>query len=113
MLILDNDNQWNDEYGGDYFETAMIGLGFLLGMERAGDLPDGNVMSFGPTPNFPNARAPEAVYPGGGDTIHVQHLYRPDSNDIDTFRFTVDLNDAMQADKRLALEINQLDIGTT
>jgi hypothetical protein len=59
---------------------------------------------FYPDPEFPNPFnvAPEQqelqflepVFPGNYDTLHGQYIHRPDSNDIDLFRFVVDLDDA-------------------
>ncbi|KAA1257828.1 hypothetical protein LF1_03180 [Rubripirellula obstinata] len=36
----------------------------------------------------------EPTFPGNYDTLHGQFIHRPDSNDIDLFRFVVDLDDA-------------------
>ena len=103
MLIFDAAAQLGDFFGGEFFEVAMIGIGFLLGMQRAGDLPEGNVMSFDSVLTHPGAVAAEPVYPGAGDEIHVQHIFRPDSNDIDNYRFNVDLGDGASSVKKSAL----------
>lgn len=36
----------------------------------------------------------EPIFPGRFDTLHGQFIHRPDSNDIDLYRFEVDLDDA-------------------
>ena len=46
LLILDNAYQWNDQFGADWYKTALIGIGFMLGLERATDLPSSTLMSF-------------------------------------------------------------------
>jgi DNA-binding beta-propeller fold protein YncE len=55
LLILDNARQWNAEFGGDWYETVMIGIGFLLGLERATDLPPSTLMAFGSDFTYPGA----------------------------------------------------------
>lgn len=63
LLILDNALQWNDEFGGDWYQTAMVGIGFLLGLERATDLPSSTLMAFGSDFTYPGA--PDAVQATG------------------------------------------------
>ncbi len=91
LLILDNAHQWNDSFGGDWFRTTMIGIGFMLGLERATDLPDSTLMAFASDFAYPGATAPEPIFPGNHDILHASYLYRPDSNDIDMYKFTIDL----------------------
>ena len=90
LLILDNANQWNDQFGGDWYKTAMTGIGFMLGLERATDLPPSTLMAFaadltdcGTTPTA------EPIFPGNHDILHGPYLHRPDSNDIDMYRFEI------------------------
>lgn len=89
MLILDNAQQWNDNYGGDWMKTAMTGIGFMLGLDRATDLPASNLMAFGSDVTFPGATASEPIFPGNEDILHGSFVHRPDSNDIDLYRFDV------------------------
>ncbi len=93
MLILDNAHQWDDTLGGEWFRTAMIGLGFMLGLERAEDLPESTVMSYVNSYLYPGSPPAEPVFLDNHDLVHGQLLYRPDSNDIDMYRFEVDLGD--------------------
>lgn len=47
MLIIDSNQSWSDQFGGDWFQRAMIGTGFLLGLQRMNDQPLTNMMAFG------------------------------------------------------------------
>ena len=97
-LILDAQRQWGDNYGEDWSRAALTGMGMLLGLERAGDLPSGTLMALSTA--FVNAGlsnatpADEPVFPGAYDVLHGQHIFRPDSNDIDLYRFEVDFGGA-------------------
>ncbi len=96
LMILEASRQWGDNYGEDYFRASLTGLGMLLGLERATDLPSGTLMAL--STNFINAGnsnavpADEPVFPGTFDVLHGQHLFRNDSNDIDLYRFEVDFD---------------------
>lgn len=98
LLILDAQRQWGDNYGEDWSRAALTGMGMLLGLERAGDLPSGTLMALSTA--FVNAGlsnatpADEPVFPGAYDVLHGQHIFRPDSNDIDLYRFEVDFGGA-------------------
>ncbi len=97
-LILDAQRQWGDNYGEDWSRAALTGMGMLLGLERAGDLPSGTLMSLSTAfvnAGLSNAQpADEPVFPGAYDVLHGQHIFRPDSNDIDLYRFEVDFGGA-------------------
>ncbi|MCL4200996.1 MAG: choice-of-anchor L domain-containing protein [Pirellulaceae bacterium] len=97
MLILSNLRQWNDEFGANLFREVMIGLGFMLGLARANDLPSSNLMA------YQTGSPSETIYPGNADIIHGQHIHRPDSNDIDLYRFTVQLDDQDAEEPRKGL----------
>lgn len=118
MIILDSARQWNSDYGADWFQRVMVGLGAMLGLQRANDLPVTNLMAFDSTDPFENFsgdgfgsaptslfgnRPAEPVFPGNADIIHGQFIHRPDSNDIDLYRFTVDLNDQQRDEKMKGL----------
>ncbi|MFO1062595.1 MAG: hypothetical protein U0892_01805 [Pirellulales bacterium] len=93
LLVLDASKQWGDNYGEDYFRTALTGLGMLLGLERAGDLPVGTLMALDSA--FINGTSnKESIFPGNYDIEHGQYIFRPDSNDIDLYRFDVDFGGA-------------------
>jgi hypothetical protein len=145
MIVLDSAVQWNSDYGGDWFQRVMVGLGAMLGLQRANDLPVTNLMAFDSTEPFVNSsgdsfaniyfanrsdrsastgstfvsfsgdgfdsaptslfgnRAPEPIFPGNADILHGQFIHRPDSNDIDLYRFTIDLGDQQRDEKRIGL----------
>src|SRR5687768_4257518 len=56
-------------------------VGHALGLGHATELPDLTVMSG--TAGIPA----EPVFPGDYDVVHGQHLYRPESKDIDLYQF--------------------------
>ena len=96
--VMDNAEEWDDAYGAQdqglrlsWFETAMHEIGHLLGLGHTYDLPPGAVM--GSTNQFnPGVFSgeAEAIYPGDAEIIHGRHLYRPESKDIDLYRFELD-----------------------
>ncbi|MCH5377264.1 MAG: hypothetical protein JJ992_25150, partial [Planctomycetes bacterium] len=107
MVVMDNGRQWNSDYGQAWFQRAMVGLGAMLGLQRANDLPVTNLMAFDSSEPYPGSLTdffgnspPEPVFPGNADILHGQYIHRPDSNDIDLYRFTIDLNDANLDEKR-------------
>ncbi|MFO0904296.1 MAG: Ig-like domain-containing protein [Pirellulales bacterium] len=75
LLVLDTNTTWNDTFGDTYFQSAMRGIGYMLGLGSSPELPAAN----------------ELVFPNDNDVIHGQLVHRPDSNDIDMYRFTVNL----------------------
>jgi hypothetical protein len=102
LLVMDNSIQWNEDFGENWFINSMVGIGAMLGLDLANDLPTSNIMSLftapvdlitGDTVPFFNVGDPEPIYPGNGDIIHGRHLYRPDGIDIDLYRFTIDLDE--------------------
>ncbi len=76
LMVLDTNNAWTDTFGDSYFRSAMQSIGFLLGLGSSPELPGAN----------------ESIFPNDNDVVHGQLLHRPDSNDIDLYRFTVDLS---------------------
>lgn len=146
MIILDSARQWNSDYAGDWFQRVMVGLGAMLGLQRANDLPVTNLMAFDSSEPFENLngdsfssyyfsnrsdladsvgnggfvnfandgydsaptslfgnRPSEPIFPGNADILHGQYIHRPDSNDIDLYRFTIDLNDQQLDEKKKGL----------
>lgn len=78
-------------YGGDFFLQAIKQVGKFLGLDSTNDLPSLTVT--GNNANGGVADGPigtaEKVYPGDADIVHMQHLFRPDVKDIDTYKFTL------------------------
>ncbi len=88
LAIMDNAETWDDSYGGSWFSTAMHEIGHLLGLGHAYDQPAMTVMGGFEGPTVQTTTA-EPDFPGDADIIHGQALYRPESRDIDLFRFVL------------------------
>src|SRR5690606_28302917 len=87
LVIMDGGElDWNDSYGGNWFQEAMKEIGRALGLGYTYDMPPGTIM--GSNPNGLSTNSPvEPVFPGDQDIVNLQRLYRPDSVDIDLYRF--------------------------
>ena len=83
----DFDESIDDQFGGEFFRGAMFVVGQLLGYGFADDLPQPVTQStdFIFAPGTDN----EPAFPSVADITHGQFLYRPDSIDIDLYRFTL------------------------
>jgi VCBS repeat-containing protein len=101
-VILDRAETWNDAFGASdstkpsLFVVAMREIGNLLGLGQMSDLPPGTIMGG----NYSNAtlggeasllgnNPTEPVFPGDQDIIAGRYLFRPDSRDIDLYRFEI------------------------
>ena len=84
----DFDESIDDQFGGEFFRGAMFAVGQLLGFGFADSLPQPVTQStsFIFQPGVDN----EPAFPSAADIVHGQFLYRPDSIDIDLYRFSVD-----------------------
>ncbi|MFO0882801.1 MAG: dockerin type I domain-containing protein [Pirellulales bacterium] len=88
LAVMNGNQNWGEsEYGGGWFNTAMHEIGHLLGLGHTYDLPDLTIQGGAETPGV--ASTAEPVFPGTADVVHGQALYRPDSRDIDLYKFTV------------------------
>lgn len=81
-VILDNAEPWQDAFAGDWFEEAMRGVGLVLSLGDGNELPSTTVME-------QVGQTGERVYPGDHDVVHAQHVFRPEANDVDMYRFHV------------------------
>ena len=80
--IQDFNNATDNLLGGDLFRTIMRGLGVQLGLGFADEIPQLTVQSNQPVP-----AGTELVFPGAQDIINGQFVLRPESKDIDLYRF--------------------------
>jgi Bacterial cadherin-like domain/Bacterial Ig domain/Bacterial pre-peptidase C-terminal domain/Dockerin type I domain/GEVED domain len=93
LAVFSANNVWNDNYGENFTRAAATSIGFMLGLSRAGDLDpsellnlDSGFLDFQTTTD----RNFEPIFPGNQDIIHGQYLHRPESSDIDMYRFDID-----------------------
>lgn len=101
--IMDAAESWNDEFGASddpskfsWFGVAMHEIGHLLGLGHSTELPPGSIMgglysniTLGGEPALLSGNPVEPVFPGPADTTNAKYLLRPDSRDIDMYRFEV------------------------
>ncbi len=104
LIIMSATNEWGNDYSESYSRTMAAALGLVLGLQNGGDLGSSELMRF--DPEFlagsgalidendaqldANDERFEPVFPGNQDILHAQHMHRPDSRDVDLFRFEVD-----------------------
>ncbi|MBI2477197.1 MAG: hypothetical protein HYV60_00645, partial [Planctomycetia bacterium] len=95
-IILDNSVSWNDQYGlsdeanrNSWFRSAFDGVERLFGIGNTLDLPALTVTSTNTEQVFDNTVEP--IFPGDHDIVHLQRLFRPESKDIDLYKFTIDV----------------------
>ena len=94
--IMDMAETWSDEAGGNWFSVAMHEIGHLLGQGHTYDLPDITVQGSG-TDGSTGVNV-EPDYPGDHDIVHMQHMFRPDSIDIDMYRFELTATSGFSAE---------------
>ena len=105
-IVFSNQADFQTLYGEDFTRKAVAGIGLMLGLNPASDLEAPTIMSLSPTflnrtidvlssPDNPLNANPvqEPVFPNNEDILHGQFIHRPDSNDVDLYRFEVDLDD--------------------
>ena len=93
-VVLDAGDVWDDTFGvtddlnrNSWFVTAMHEIGHLLGLGHTNELAPPTIMNGDMALAFDNLV--EGIYPGDADIVHGQHLFRPESKDIDLYRFEV------------------------
>jgi hypothetical protein len=87
LAIMDMAETWSDLPGGSWFSVAMHEIGHLLGQGHTYDQPAPTVQGSGSSGSV--GTNVEPALPGDVDIVHLQHMYRPDSIDIDLYRFQV------------------------
>ena len=83
--IQDFNTAEDNQFGSELFRSFMRGIGVLLGMGNADELPQLTVQSNVPATD-PNI---ERVFPGSADIVHGQYVLRPEGTDIDLYRFSI------------------------
>ena len=91
LLVMDFQDfsaSTDDQLGGKFFRGAMLGVGQLLGYGYADHLSQPVTQSTASvlSPTLDN----EALFPSPADIVNGQYLYRPESNDIDLYRFNLE-----------------------
>lgn len=100
LAIMDLAENWGDsEYNGTWFNTAMHEIGHLIGLGHAYDLPGYTIMgNRGTVENGYYVASAESMYPGIVDIIHGQYIHRPDSIDVDMYKFTLETSGTFSAE---------------
>ncbi len=88
MDFQDFDGSTDDQLGGEFFRGGLLGVGQLLGYGYADHLPQPVTQATSSVlnPGLDN----EPAFPSPSDIVNGQYLYRPESNDVDLYRFTLD-----------------------
>ena len=100
-LVFSNQSVFNTNYGEDFTRKAVAGIALLLGLNASAPgsfspIIAPNITSF--NNQFLNASINvltdlEPVFPNNQDVLYSQFIHRPDSIDVDLYRFEIDLDD--------------------
>ncbi|MQG87358.1 MAG: tandem-95 repeat protein [SAR202 cluster bacterium] len=91
VAMMDDAENWNNEFGESWYQTAMHEIGHVLGLQHAYDLPAHTVMGQGTVEESEYGPALlENDHPGQHDLVHLNHLHPRESRDIDLYKFQVD-----------------------
>ncbi|MFG0262191.1 MAG: cyclic nucleotide-binding protein, partial [Novipirellula sp. JB048] len=90
LVVLDFqdfDLSTDDQLGGQFFRGAFLAIGQLLGYGYADHLPQPVTQSTASVLNPGTDNEP--AFPSVADIVNGQFLYRPESNDIDVYKFSL------------------------
>lgn len=91
LLVFDANENWYEGFGDapdnrpSIFESALTEIMRVLGLNDPSDLPQGSFLGY--SPQIATSGRVEWVYPGNNDVVHGQHLYKPESLNVDHYRF--------------------------
>ncbi|TWT83198.1 Dockerin type I repeat protein [Planctomycetes bacterium CA13] len=83
----DFDQSTDDQLGGEFFRGAFLAVGQLLGYGYADHLPQPVTQSTASVLNPSSDNEP--AFPSVADIVNGQFMYRPESNDIDVYQFSL------------------------
>ncbi len=90
LVVLDFqdfDQSTDDQLGGQFFRGAFLAIGQLLGYGYADHLAQPVTQSTASVLNPGTDNEP--AFPSVADIVNGQFLYRPESNDVDVYKFTL------------------------
>jgi hypothetical protein len=97
VALMDYAENWGaSEYGGSWFQVAMHEIMHNLGFGHAYD----QIAIMGSAEYGGILGGVEPVYPLDNDVLHGQHMFRPDSIDIDLYRVQLDERGLLRAEIR-------------
>ena len=100
VVLFSNGIDFDTTFGGDFTRRAAAAVGLALGLSPTPTAGAQNILALnqdfitnpGPSGGA-TATDLEPVFPGPLDVIQGRNLYRPDSIDVDLYRFDIDLGD--------------------
>ena len=103
LLVFDGNENWYENFGDSpdpsrpsIFNAALGEIMRVLGLNDSSDLPRGSYLGF--TPSIASSGTIEWVFPGNNDVVHGQHLYKPESLDVDLYTFELDVDGNLSAE---------------
>ena len=88
LVIMDDAEDWSDEFGGSWYQTSMHEIGHQLGLMHAYDLPAHTLLGQDAVWQSQYGPLLENDFPSDHDEVHLNHLHRPENGDIDLYEFT-------------------------